>query len=66
MRVWGADSGMLLAVMQGHEKGVTSVAVSPNGHRIVSGSWDTTIRVWDTDTARELAVMRGHPTVDAS
>ena len=27
-----------------------SVAYSPDGHRIISGSYDTTIRIWDVET----------------
>ena len=30
-----------------HNKLVTSVAFSPDGATIVSGSWDKTIKVWD-------------------
>ena len=33
--------------LQGHSDGVTSVAFSPDGQTIVSGSGDETIRLWD-------------------
>jgi WD40 repeat protein len=32
---------------------VSSVAVSPDGRRIVSGSTDDTVRVWDANTERQ-------------
>ena len=38
----------------------TSVAFSPGGDRIVSGSGDQTVRVWDARSGAELAVLRGH------
>ena len=43
-----------LAVLKGHTQGVLSVSISPDGKKIVSGSYDNSIRVWDTDTGREI------------
>ena len=57
MRNWPA---MLLA-LEGHEGGVNSVAFSADGTRIVSGSFDKTIRVWDAGTGKSvMEPLRGH------
>jgi len=37
--------------LQGHTGAVQCVALSPDGHRIVSSSMDNTIRVWEADTS---------------
>ena len=39
---------------------VRSVAFSPDGKQIVSGSVDSTVRVWDVSTGRELQELKGH------
>src|SRR5262249_48926707 len=43
----------------GHTGRILSVAFSPDGKRIVTGSWDNTARVWDAETGTELRALRG-------
>lgn len=45
---------------RGHERGVWSVAWSPDQRRALSGSADGTVRVWDIETGRCLHVLDGH------
>ncbi len=46
--------------LTGHSNSVTSVAISPDGRTLVSGSSDNTIKVWDLVTFREKATLTGH------
>ncbi|WP_405734745.1 hypothetical protein OG607_40935 [Streptomyces sp. NBC_01537] len=47
-------------LLMGHEQDACSVAWSPDGRRLASGSFDRTIRIWDSETGAELKVLRGH------
>ncbi|HZH91861.1 MAG TPA: serine/threonine-protein kinase [Pyrinomonadaceae bacterium] len=47
VKVWDAESGALKLTLEGHEKGVLSLAFSPDGQTLVSGSYDNTVRQWD-------------------
>jgi hypothetical protein len=55
-------SGSVFSVLtlQGHSRYVTSVAFSPDGKRIVSGSNDATLKIWDTETRQETDTLKGH------
>jgi WD40 repeat protein len=61
IRLWDVATGQPLRTGAGHEAPVTTVAFSPDGKRLASGSWDDyTIRVWETATARPRHVLSGH------
>jgi WD40 repeat protein len=47
-------------VLEGHEGGVWSVAFSPDGKQIVSGSLDSTLRVWDAVSGNCQNTLAGH------
>ena len=46
--------------LQGHKDSVQSVAFSPDGNLIVSGSADKSLRVWEVQTGNQLRIMQGH------
>ena len=49
-----------LRFQQGHSDVVTSVAWSPDGKYIASGSWDNKIKIWDARSGKELRTLEGH------
>ncbi|PWU16546.1 MAG: hypothetical protein C5B50_13195, partial [Verrucomicrobia bacterium] len=46
--------------LQGHHGRIWSVAFSPNGQWIATGSLDQTAKLWDAATGRELATLASH------
>jgi WD40 repeat protein len=55
-----SPGGALLRIFTGHEGGIKSVAVMPDGRHAISASQDHTLRVWDLDTGQELRILAGH------
>ena len=50
----------IVHTITGHSGYVTSVAISPDGQTLVSGSNDKTIKIWQLSTGQELRTLTGH------
>ena len=46
--------------LTGHSESVLSVAVSPDGKYLASGSADKTLKIWDANIGKELRTLEGH------
>jgi len=53
-------TGQELVTFKGHSVYVYSVAFSPDGNRVASGSTDQMVKIWDSYTGRELLTLKGH------
>jgi WD40 repeat protein len=59
--VWDTNTGQDISSLK-HDDEILSLAFSPNGKWIVSGSYDGTAKVWEAKTGAELNLMRfGQP-----
>lgn len=53
-------SGVAAGQLAGHTREVSSIAMSPNGKILASGSVDLTVRLWDPASKQSAAVFEGH------
>ncbi|WPJ63597.1 hypothetical protein SMAC4_13655 [Sordaria macrospora] len=54
------DWNACLQTLEGHSGDVYSVAFSPDGQRLASGSEDETIKIWDPASGSCLQTLKGH------
>lgn len=48
----------LLRTLEGHSDGVRTVALTADGKRAVSASWDKTLKVWDLESGRSVRTLQ--------
>ena len=60
IRALTEPGGPLERILEGHTGGVLAVAVTADGQRIVSGSYDHTVNVWNLASGRLERTLQGH------
>lgn len=53
-RIWDANTGKALLVIEGHTDAVNAIDFSPDGKTIVTVSNDGTARIWDSSTGKQV------------
>jgi WD40 repeat protein len=52
--LWDATTGKEIRTQALHAAAITSLAFSPDGKRLASGSLDTKVRTWDVESGKQL------------
>lgn len=60
IKLWNVKDWKELKSFIGHIGAVWSIAFSPDGERLVSGSSDRTVKIWDVSSGEEIATLWGH------
>jgi WD40 repeat protein len=61
LQVWDVERGKQIgADWRDDRTGMITIALSPDGKRVLSGSTDGAVRLWDIDTAKIFAKWTGH------
>ena len=59
-KLWDVRTGEAIRTFEGHSDRVRSVAFSPDGRSILSGSDDNTLKLWDAASGRAIRSFQGH------
>jgi COMPASS component SWD3 len=57
LKVWDTATGRLIHTFEGHLAGISTLAWTPDGQWIATGSDDKTIRFWNVKTVRNLVAI---------
>jgi WD40 repeat protein len=62
--LWNTSN--LVLRLKGHTGSVSSLAFSPDGTRLASGGYDSTVKIWEIHTGQELATFKAEEGGDLS
>ncbi len=60
LKLWDISTGKEIKTFKGHSEAVNSVAFSPDGKYIISGSMDNTLKLWDIEKGKKIKTFKGH------
>ena len=60
IKLWDITKSRYIKTLEGHTDRVYSLAVTPDGKNIVSGSRDNTIKIWDIQNGECIRTLKGH------
>ena len=66
IQLWTVATGREKIFLKGHTDSVNSVAFSPSGKILASGSSDNTIRFWDVASGKNTATMKAVPKISVT
>ena len=59
VRVWDLETGHVIRKLEGHKGRVFGLAVSPDGHKVLTGG-DTSLILWDAQSGKPIRPVGGH------
>jgi len=60
VKIWSAATGELISTLTGHSDDVYSIAISPDGRWLASGSLDKTVKIWSAATGELQRTLTGY------
>lgn len=60
LRIWDLSKDCVVDSLTGHTHSITKVMYCMDGHKIVSSSWDYTVRAWDNPTLTNPDIWKIH------
>lgn len=58
--IWDLNTGKRIQTFFGHNRPVTTVAFSPDGSNILTGSVTSELRLWDAVTGKQIQAFQGY------
>ena len=62
IRLFNPANGKVLGAIAGHKDWIYALAISPDGKRLASGSWDGEVRIWNTADRKLVRSLVAVPT----